>query len=351
MSRLQNDTWEKLVAAGVTAGAPPEGGEAESPWFVKCLLAFSGWFAAWFLLGFFAIGLEFLLENTPALLVVGGLMMGGAYGLLRAPKNEFFEHLALAVSLAGQGLLICGLHELAHEALPATCLLVATLQVVLAWVMPSFVHRVYSAFFGAVALYMALVLWGWPDLVTGAVLLGAAWSWLNEFSFPVHMKRIRAVGYGLVLALVFLQGVHASGMRGMGVGQAGDPPALWIEDVLVAAVGLYVVWQLLRRYGRELRDPLAVVALLGTGLIGFASLEAPGIAVAMVILALGFAGSNRVLMGLGIVSLFYYTSSYYYLLEVTLLGKSRSLLVIGLLLLALRWLLGRMIAAMEVKDA
>jgi len=54
---------------------------------------------------------------------------------------------------------------------------------------------------------------------------------------------------------------------------------------------------------------------------------------------LGYAGSNRVLQGLGITSLLFYISSYYYLMETTLLAKSQTLLVVGLVLLMIRWLL------------
>ncbi len=59
----------------------------------------------------------------------------------------------------------------------------------------------------------------------------------------------------------------------------------------------------------------------------------------MVVMLLGFAGGNRVLLGLGIVSLLFYISSYYYLLDATLLAKAQILLIVGLVLLAVRWLL------------
>jgi uncharacterized membrane protein len=59
----------------------------------------------------------------------------------------------------------------------------------------------------------------------------------------------------------------------------------------------------------------------------------------MVIICFGFFCANRVLLGLGIVSLLFYISSYYYLLDTTLLDKSQSLLVVGLILLFVRWLM------------
>ena len=51
---------------------------------------------------------------------------------------------------------------------------------------------------------------------------------------------------------------------------------------------------------------------------------------------LGFLGGNYVLLGLGVISLLFYTAAYYYLLEATLLAKSATLLAVGLVLLIVR---------------
>ena len=59
-----------------------------------------------FLIGFLGVGFEEILRNNIASAITGSLMIGGAYLILRIPKNEFFEHVALAVSLAGQALIL-----------------------------------------------------------------------------------------------------------------------------------------------------------------------------------------------------------------------------------------------------
>ncbi len=106
---------------------------------------------------------------------------------------------------------------------------------------------------------------------------------------------------------------------------------------------IYVVWRLLQRLNHRLPEPLAITALVCTVILSAVSIEAPGITAGMMILLLGFAGSNRVLMGLGIVSLLFYISSYYYLLDATLLDKARTLLVTGVVLLLVRWVMLNMI--------
>ena len=52
-----------------------------------------------------------------------------------------------------------------------------------------------------------------------------------------------------------------------------------------------------------------------------------------------FANGNRLLAGLGIAALLYYVSSYYYLLDATLLAKAGVLAASGVVLLGARWLL------------
>lgn len=339
MSRQSAGVWESLVQAGLAAGAAPQSGKAGSPWYVKVLLAFSGWLAALFLLGFLGMGFAVLFRNAGAAFVVGGIMIGAAFAVLRLPKNEFVEHLGLAVSLAGQALIVFAVFEISNRDEKMAVLLVAMLQALLTVVMPSYVHRVFSAFAGALLLNLALALWGWPYVIGGIIMLMAAWCWLNEFAYPRQMDKIRAVGYGLVLALILLKGTTLFGHETLGWRNAGIHPEFrpWMGEAIAGAVTLYVVWRLFQRYGRNGFDVISLLALSGAFLLSALSLKVPGITVGMVILVLGFAGGNRVLLGLGILSLLFFISSYYYLLDATLLAKSLNLLAVGLVLLSLRW--------------
>jgi uncharacterized membrane protein len=341
MSRQSEQVWSMLLEAGVTEGESPETTKLESPWYVKVLLAFSGWLAAVFLLGFFGLGLEFVFDNGAAAFVLGGMMIGGAFAVLRIPQNEFVEHLALAASLAGQALVVFAIIKAADGDEKVAATLVALLQAALAVVMPNFVHRVFSSFGAALAFDMALTLWGLPFVATGAVMLLGAWCWLNEFRYPHQMGKMRAVGYGLVLALILLKGTALFGHKTMAWQFGRNQPALWarpwVGEVLIGVVVLYVVWLLLQRYDHRISDRISITLLLGTLLLCVVSMKAQGISVGMVIILLGFAGSNRVLQGLGVLSLLFYISTYYYMLDATLLAKSYYLLSVGLFLLVLRW--------------
>jgi len=343
VNQRDDKLWVTLRDAGLVEGAAPEQITLESPWYVKTLLAFSGWLASLFLLGFMGVGFVFVFENNVVSVVIGSLMIAGAYAILRMPKNEFFEHVALAISLAGQVLIIYSIFQIVDRESVVVWILVALLQSFLAVVIPSFVHRVFSSAVAAYALSMVLSSMGAAYIVSGIIMFLAAWLWLNEFRYVAHMQKMRAIGYGLILALIPLKATMLFSSNIIGWRPDQSLPELWIQpwmgEVLAAIVTLYVTWQLLQRYQQTLNSRVAITALSSTLIICVVSLEVWGITVGIVIMLLGYAGSNRVLQGLGITSLLFYISSYYYLMETTLLAKSQTLLVVGLLLLMIHWLL------------
>jgi uncharacterized membrane protein len=117
---------------------------------------------------------------------------------------------------------------------------------------------------------------------------------------------------------------------------AATPPLLAAGEALVAMVWIVTVVILVRRAGRQLREPPALLAVLAAALLGAASLRAPGLAGGLTIVMLGFAAGNAVLWGLGIAGLLWYVGGYYYLLDVTLLAKAATLAVTGVVLLGAR---------------
>jgi len=343
MSRSFEQLWSTLSTAGLVDGLAPEPCELESPWYVKVLMAFFGWLAAVFLLGFVGIVMASILENSFASILVGGFMIGAAFTLLRAPKSAFLEHFSLAISLAGQILVIWGMFEASNTESTILWLAVMVFQSVLAVFMPGVVHRVFSSFAACIALSIALRLVGAPYLASGIILLGAALLWLNEFRHPRYMLQMRSLGIGLVLAVIKIKGTLLfSSSSIFWLGYRHHTELLigpWVGELLTGFVFLFVVWQLLHRFNNQLSTKLRVTALLSAIIIAAVSFESPGITIGIVILLLGFAGSHRVLIGLGIAALLFYISAYYYLLDTTLLMKALTLMVLALVLLSGRWLM------------
>lgn len=345
MNSQSRDVWDALLQAGLVDGSKPESKTLESPWYIKLLLAISGWLAALFLLGFLGVGFEFIFRNAAASLVVGSIMICAAFALLRTSKNEFYEHVALAASFAGQALIAWAIFDNMNR--EASWFVTSVFQLALAIVMPNYIHRVLSSFLTASCFSMALASSGVPYIASSVVIFTAAWLWLHEFSYPKYMQKQRAIGYGLVLALIQIKGSALYGFNIFSLYKAKSDMSLWVQpwmgELLAGAVTLYVVWHILKHLGHGFSEPITIVALIGAVILTVISMEARGITVGMLILFLGFTGSNRVLMGLGVISLLFYISSYYYLTDATLLEKSQTLLVIGLVLLVARWFILRII--------
>lgn len=350
-----NSVWITLNQAGLVDGQAPGRNELDSPWYIKVLLGFSGWFAALFLLGFIGVGFQFVLDSGVGTLITGIVTVSIAFLLLHKAKNEFFEHLALATSLAGQVLIAAAMFDLMGRNDAAAWIMIGLIQAWLALIMPSFVHRVFSSYAAAFALSMGMSHLGLPNIVTGVVMFIAAWLWLNEFRYMRNIRTIQAIAYGLVLALIQLKGtvLFAHNNLSWVFGQRRTEIMIqpWFGELIISAVLLYVVWSLLQKLGTS-SSRIRAVVLLGTLLLCVVSMEAPGVSIGVTIILLGFAGSNRVLSGLGIISLMFYVSSYYYLLETTLLVKAQTLFVLGIVLLSTRWLVLRLThVGKEVQDA
>ncbi len=351
MNHSRQQTWATLLDAGIVEGEALEYSSIESPWYVKIILAFSGWLASLFLLGFVGVAFSFVLESQVTSFIVGGLMIAVAYKFLGMCKNEFYEHLALSISLAGQALVIWSFFELIKEDRALFWILIATLQAGLALVMPNFTHRVCSSMAAGITLSLSLMTLNVPFLTSGIIMLAASWLWLNEFKYPRQIKSIRAIGYGLILALIplnskqFVNEMASLLFRNNHNAESWVQP--WMGELLTSAVLLYVVWQLLQRYHLSAGSLYSKVAIIGALILCALSMEAQGITVGVIIILLGFAASNRVLQGLGIVSLLYYISFFYYSLNITLIEKALILLIMGLTMLAARWLLHQYLPSEE----
>jgi len=340
-----NAAWQVLAEANLVKGPMPESGDLESPWYVKVILAWSGWAASLFFLSFLGMGF-FRLQNTVVAFFVGSGMLIGSYLLLKTTKGSVFvEHTALAMSLAGQVLIGWLFFDLFTFDGSIFWLTLALFQGALSIVMPSFIHGVMSSLFAALALSIGLSFAGVSFLTASILMAVAVLIWLYEFNHTQYIKRKSAIGYGLVLALIVIKSLS---LFGLNVSQwhrseLAVPVMPWVGEVLLGVVMLYLVWKILERLGHHVTSPVSIAVLGGALLLSLASIEAQGITVGLAVLLLGFANSNKVLMGLGVASLLFYISSYYYLLDNTLMEKSQTMMIVGLLLLAIRWVIKRAI--------
>lgn len=334
--------WTRLHDEALVEGEMPEPGEARVPWFVRVMLGFAGWIGALFLLGFVGVAFAFVFKNAGSAVVVGAGACAAAVAIFRtAPKSDFLAQFGLAVSLAGQVLLIYGFAQWMPRSANGMALVIALQETLLFVLIPNFLHRLLSAWAGALAVVWLIVDAGFFAFAPAAVTAAFIWVWLAEFEFGRHGALARAGGYGLAIASVQTALMHGGlwvmWMASMGHRQAGAGPAVeWLGHAASAAVLLWAVFKLLKREGLSLDSGQGRVALAGALILGLASLKAPGVAPAVAILVVGYANGNRVLAGLGILALLGYLSHYYYSLQTTLLMKSALLAATGIALVAAR---------------
>jgi len=347
--------WSKLASAGLAVGEMPET-EAHTPWYVRVMLGIAGWLAAAFVMGFVGAAFTFVMQSKIAQTSVGFMMIAAAYAVFRAaPRNDFTAMFGLAVSFAGQALVIFGIVGFFERQMGSATpwLLVAAIEAVLGAAMPNFIHRVASTYAAGVAFTYACEVSGAHALAAGLLAASVALLWLQEARFGRLVSAASPIGYGLTLALVQIEGMasfrHSMAMLIQEKPLLGASP--WIGEALVALALLVTVWMLLRRAGWGPEELRTILGLAAAALVGAASFKASGIGGGLMIALLGFANGNRVLTGLGVASLLFYVSSYYYLLDATLLAKSGVLLATGAVLLAVRWLVLNIVMPKEGTDA
>ena len=343
--RMSNDIWTQLKDAGLVEGEPPAVSHVATPWYVGTMLGVAGWIGAMFLLGFVATGFAWVVESAVAALFIGGLLcVLAAFIFWRASGGSFADQFAFAVSLAGQALIVVGLSTGLPKQIETVALLLAIVELILFVPIAHFSHRVWTATCGLNAVCIALYGWGLAAYLPAlsAALTVAIWS--NEFSYPQWGTSLRPFGYGAVLvtiSLMFTSGSHSlPGLMGLmhpAVALSDEWLSVWIGAVLVGLVLIGLVMQLLKQ------EKLVVTAMPGNGVLSGAllvtliSLGAQEIGLATIILLVGFAQRNRVLVGLGIFSLLIYLVYYSYSLQLTLLEKSVWLICGGSLLLVVRF--------------
>lgn len=353
MTFLSAETlWRRLQERALVEGDMPVPAHADSPWYVRTMLGIAGWIGALFLLGFVGAGFYFVMDNAAAAVTLAVLCCGAAYAVFRiVPDKDVATQFALAVSMAGQGVFTVGMFEAFGTGAASAWLACAAFEMALALLLPNFVHRVVASAAAAVALALALNRLELGMLVPALLGAGVALVWLEPRRWAAQGALWRPLGYGWVLALLLVELMARFGWFRLFRRSYDDirwavPEWLyawsgWIAALLIGLVLVVTVARLLRDAGVSLVSGSGLAALGAVVLVALVSVPAPGLATALLILLLGFACSNRVLMGLGIVALLVFLSHFYYALNVTLLYKSAILAASALVLLGARLLLNK----------
>ena len=352
MKSQQQALWQELQEKALVTGEFQPAETLDSPWFIKLLLAFSGWFASLFILGFLLLTLQDLIESSVTCFVVGFGMILVAYQALKNKPSEFKEHLMLAFSLAGQALLAWAIFMLDNTAFSLfPWLAIFVLQSSLSLIMPHYIHRVCSAFFASIALTMCFHYLQLSAFISASLLLLALLLILNEWRSVKWQPAFEAISYGIILLLIPLKGSYVIGYDLAYWLNETTLESSWyyyLDELLLLLTMLYLIVTLISRSQHRFPIKTQLAIICATVCLCLLSMEASGITIGFALLILGFSNSNKILQGLGITSLLFYISSYYYLLTLTLLEKSVILLMMGLFILAIRFALLKWLSPMKI---
>ena len=330
--------WARLSAADLVEGSQPEPEPRGSPWFVRLMLGIAGWIGALFLLGFVGAALSSIIDDAVSAMIAGTLCCAGAFALFRSLEgHDAPEQFALAISLAGQGLLVIGLGQIFEAEGSALYFAIAAVELTLALIIANFLHRLLASGGSAIALALAIDQLELHGFAAPLLCAALALIWLEPSKWATDGRLWRPVGYGLVLAIVLIETFRLFGAEGLFRGTR-EPRWMALHGALIGRglTGAVLVAATAFLSFREGYRPGSRIFLLSVGAalsIGILCMLAPGLGSALVILLLGFAAGNRLLVGVGILGLLGFAAHYYYSLHASLLSKSGILAVTGIALL------------------
>lgn len=320
---------------------------AVQPWYVRTMVGFGAWLASLLLIGFVA-GIGFAAKG--GFTVIGLGMIVAAVMLRKRFDTDFVVQSTLAVSLAGQALLAFGVSEFkASSDFEVVLLVVVIMSTVLFVIFPDRIHRVLMVLFVTSALTILMYIWELNAIVP---FLGPAWASAlvllykrqSQFLASGQGALVRPLMTGLMLSAfgcLLVSTIYV--LPELGVDYAFYPRP-WISSLLLGALFIYLgtdIWPQLLTGTPRLAAPV-IYGLMGVVIA--AAWAVPGLLLAMVVVMLGAASGNRVLIGAGVTFLAVFLATYFYGIQITMLTKSVTLVASGTAVLLARWLILKVVA-------
>ncbi len=321
---LVSSDWAAEILAETDSGPP-------QPWYVRAMVGFGAWVGSLMLItaivgasvattggGYVALGLLFIFVA-----VVGR----------RVTNSDFTRQATIATSLAGQGLLAGGIALSFDEFDSAIVTLILT-NTLLIRIFPDRTHRFLSVLFivsslvTLVYLHEAqaiLPLFG-PLLALGVVALMEAETrivsrGLDEILTPVTAGMLMSALGCLMLSTLYVLPELAESFTFY--------PRPWISTLLLGALLLYMQRDIWSAMFGDPTGSAAMVAYGVTAVVIVAALPAPGLILALLVIALGLVHGNPMYAGAGVVFLVVFTGGYFYGIDTTMFTKSVTLVGTG----------------------
>lgn len=328
--------------------------EDDMPWFIQVLFGFSGFVASLFFVGFLTLILQSIDALDSAMMIgVIGLLLNVSGILLfkheHRRHNMFLKSLAFTISVAGQayviyGLLVAGLNH------PFDVWLFLLLQSALTLIVPSFMYRLLSGVVVLICVVYLLNYYYLPEIGLGLLALIAVVTHLQRYKLlqyvPIKWRAssfeiIKAVGYASALMLLCISVYFISAEYNRSFFSDGETFTYnyYLAQGLLTLASLYAAYLILKRYQMKWQSVAGLIIGATIAVLGIISIYVSGLLATSLVIVIAMANGQRTLLGIGIFALVCYVFWYYYQLDTSLLVKSVSMLVVGMVLLLFRFLL------------
>jgi uncharacterized membrane protein len=326
-----------------------------TPWYLRVLMAFGAWFGTWFLLSFVIAVLALPFGNVPeaAAIVIGLGLMGAAVALRHAVAHDFLQHVAVILSLTGQGMFIGGVGA-STNALGPAAVAGLLISIVLIAVFPDRVHRFLSTVGAVVALVGLAYESRLPHATAAIAILLMALVLLLWRGAPLNVRVEQAEATGPIVsgAIISLFGLLL-------LSAIFDfmelRTATWFTQhgPTTAGAVLGLLWLVHEVLDDHRSGTFGVPALAASAaILALAAItwRTPAIAVTLLVIVLAFDRRSRTISALAIAFFLAFGALYYYNLQMTLLEKSAVLAGSGVLCL-FAWAIIRRLASGEEEAA
>lgn len=305
--------------------------ENKSSLAIKVLSIFGGFLAALAFLGFLAI--TGLYNSEFGLLIFGIGFIISAIWLNKASDKLIIDTFSISIYVIGFALLAFGLSGMKVDkniiailiSLIALSSLIITQNFILSFISVltisgSFIFLIISNnSYNLIHLYVAIY------------TLILSYIFLNEAKIISSNKRLsqlyNPVRIGLVISLLF--GLISIGKRDLiPISQSH----IWLSSTVTILVIMYLVYSIINiNEIKTVKNQVMIYTL--SALILISTIFSPSISGAIVIVLLSFLVNYKTGLAIGIISIIYFISQYYYDLNFSLLTKSIILFISGIIFL------------------
>lgn len=324
------------------------------PWFLHLFFGSSGVLASFFLIGFLSLLLAEtqLLNSAISVFIIGMILSACGFMLFKHPRSRhstFMSGLAFAVSVAGQ-LYIGFALVIAELGLPLTVWLFLGAQLLLTLMMPSFIYRLMSSLMAFSSMVYLLNFYHLAEVSIGLFALFTTVTHMQRYALLKRVPQrfrcsvasiISALGYASAIVLLMVSVYFIAAEYGQWFYDSDTWRAYnyYLAQGLLTLASLYAAKLILQRYAIRLLSKVGIISMGLTMIMGVLSLYVSGLLATSLVIVIAMANSQRVLLGVGILALISYIFWYYYQLDTSLLLKSLSMLIIGIVMLLTRGVL------------